>query len=164
MRVSLRFRLGFLGAAVAAIAIALMFIGVHFALDPLSGATSAGFGFSAISLGEAKGVRDFGSALVVLALLWAGQRRALGAALLAFAVIPAGDAAIVLLNGGAPAIAFGIHATTACVLLVLAGLLLWQPKRQAAVCGALVVGLGRGRVAAARRASAASRLVRDMAT
>jgi hypothetical protein len=43
------------------------------------------------------------------------------------------DAAIVLLNGGAPAIAFGIHATTACLLLVLAGLLLWQPTRQSAV-------------------------------
>ncbi|MGG7378912.1 DUF4267 domain-containing protein, partial [Escherichia coli] len=45
-----------------------------------------------------------------------GQRQALGAALLAFAFIPACDAAIVLLNGGAPAIAFGIHATTACLL------------------------------------------------
>jgi hypothetical protein len=110
-----------------------MFIGVRFAFDPLTGATGAGFGFSAVSLGEAKGVRDIGSGLVVLALLWAGQRRALGLALLAFAFIPACDAAIVLLNGGAPAIAFGIHATTACLLLVLAGLLLWQPTRQRGV-------------------------------
>ena len=76
---------------------------------------------------------EIGSGLVVLALLWAGQRRALGAALLAFAFIPTCDAAIVLLNGGPPAIAIGIHATTACLLLVLAALLLWQPTRQAAV-------------------------------
>jgi hypothetical protein len=129
--VSLRFRLAYLG--VAAVAIALILIGLHFAIDPFSGATGAGFGFSATSLGEAKGVRDIGPGLVVLALLWAGQRRALGAALLAFAVIPTCDAAIVLLNGGPPAIAFGIHATTACLLVVLAGLLLWQPSRQAAV-------------------------------
>ena len=53
---SLRFRLGYLGAA--AVAIALMLIGLDFAIDPVSGATSAGFGFSAVSLGEAKGVRD----------------------------------------------------------------------------------------------------------
>ena len=128
---SLRFRLGFLGAA--AVAIAIMFIGLRFAMDPATAATSAGFGFSAISLGETKGVRDIGSGLVVLALMWAGQRRALGAALLAFAFIPICDAAVVLLNGGAPAVALGIHATTACLLLVLAGLLLWQPTRQAAV-------------------------------
>jgi len=128
---SLRYRLGSLGAA--AVAVALILIGVRFALDPLTGATSAGFGFSAVSLGEAKGVRDLGSGLVVLALLWAGQRRALGAAVLAFAFIPVCDAAIVLLNGGAPEIAFGIHATSACLLLVLAGLLLWQPSRRGAV-------------------------------
>jgi hypothetical protein len=128
--VSLRFRLASVGAA--AVAIAILLIGVRFAIDPFVGATSAGFGFSAVSLGEAKGVRDIGSGLVVLALLWAGQRRALGAALLAFAFIPTCDAAIVLLNGGAPAIAFGIHATTACFLLVLAGLLLWRPTHQEA--------------------------------
>jgi Domain of unknown function (DUF4267) len=129
--VSLRFRLGYLGAA--AIAIALLYIGLRFAIDPVSGATSAGFGFSALSLGEAKGARDVGSALVVLALVFAGQRRALGAALLAFAVIPFCDAAIVLLNGGSPAIAFGIHASTASLLVVLSGLLLWQPSRRDAL-------------------------------
>jgi hypothetical protein len=129
--VSLRFRLGYLGAA--AVAIAIMLIGLRFVIDPATGATSAGFGFSAVSLGEAKGVRDIGSGLVVLALLWAGQCRALGAALVAFAFIPMCDAAIVLISGGAPAIAFGIHATTACLLLVLAGLLLWQPTRKGAV-------------------------------
>jgi hypothetical protein len=128
---SIRYRLGYLGAA--AVAIALMLIGLRFAIEPVTGATSAGFGFTAVSLGETKGVRDIGSGLVMLALLWAGQRRALGAALLAFAFIPTCDAAIVLLNGGAPAIAFGIHATTAGVLVVLGGLLLWQPLRRGAV-------------------------------
>jgi len=129
--VSRRFRLAYLGAA--AVAIALMLIGLRFALDPSTAATSAGFGFSAVSLGEAKGVRDLGSGLVVLALVWAGQRRPLGAALLAFACIPTCDAAIVLLHGGPPAIALGIHAASACLLLVLAGLLLWHPTRQGAV-------------------------------
>ncbi|HEY1294452.1 MAG TPA: DUF4267 domain-containing protein [Chloroflexota bacterium] len=130
---SVRFRLGYLGAA--AVAVAIMLIGLRFAIDPVTGATSAGFGFSPVSLGETKGVRDIASGLVLLALLWSGQRRALGAALLAFAFIPTCDAAIVLLNGGAPAIAFGIHATTACLLVVLAGLLLWQPSRHSEVGG-----------------------------
>ncbi|MBO0881358.1 MAG: DUF4267 domain-containing protein [Mycobacterium sp.] len=112
---------------------AILLIGLRFAIDPFTGATSAGFGFSAVSLGEAKGVRDIGSGLVVLALLWAGQRRALEAALLAFAFIPVCDAAIVLLNGGAPAIAFGIHASTAALLLLLSALLLWQPSRKHAL-------------------------------
>jgi hypothetical protein len=123
---SIRYRLGYLGAA--AVAVAIILIGLRFAIDPVTSATSAGFGFTAVSLGETKGVRDIASGLVVLALLWAGQRRALGAALLAFAFVPTCDVAIVLLNGGAPEIAFGIHATTACLLLVLAGLLLWQPS------------------------------------
>ena len=130
MSALVRSRLGYLGAA--AVAVAIILIGVRFVLDPGAGATSAGFGFTAVSLGETKGVRDIGSGLVVLALLWAGQRRALGAALLAFAFIPTCDAAIVLRNGGAPEIAFGIHATTACLLLVLAGLLLWQPSPRSA--------------------------------
>jgi hypothetical protein len=131
---SVRTRAGVLGAA--AVAVAIMLIGLRFAIDPYSGATSAGFGFSAVSLGETKGVRDVASGLVLLALLFVGQRRALGAALLAFAFIPTCDAVIVLLNGGPPVVAFGIHAVTAVLLLVLAGLLLWQPAaRQTATVG-----------------------------
>jgi Domain of unknown function (DUF4267) len=126
---SVRSRLGYLGAA----AVAIILIGLRFIVDPAAGATSAGFGFTALSLGETKGVRDIGSGLVVLALLCVGQRRALAAALLAFAFIPTCDAAIVLLNGGAPEIAFGIHTTTACLLLVLAALLLWQPSARTVV-------------------------------
>lgn len=125
---------GVLGAA--AVAVAIMLIGLRFAVDPYTGATSAAFGFSAMSLGETKGVRDIASGLVLLALLCAGQRRALGAALLAFAFIPTCDAVIVLLNGGPLVIALGIHAVTAVLLLLLAGLLLWQPAaRQAATVG-----------------------------
>ena len=131
---SVRMRAGVLGAA--AVAVAIMLIGLRFTIDPFTGATSAGFGFSAVSLGETKGVRDIASGLVLLALLCVGQRRALGAALLAFAVIPMCDAAIVVLNGGPLALALGIHAVTAILLLALAGLVLWQSAiRRAATVG-----------------------------
>ena len=70
-----------------------------------------------------KGIRDIGCGLVVLALMLAGERRSLGIALLAFAIIPLGDMSIVLGSGGSKLKAFSIHALTCAVMLVV-GLLL----------------------------------------
>jgi hypothetical protein len=70
-----------------------------------------------------KGIRDVGSGLVVLALMLTADRRSLGIALLAFAIIPLGDMSIVLASGGSKSTAFSVHAATCAVMLVV-GLLL----------------------------------------
>jgi uncharacterized protein DUF4267 len=70
-----------------------------------------------------KGIRDVGSGLVVLALMLAADRRSVGIALIAFAIIPLGDMSIVLGSGGSKSKAFSIHGVTCAVMLVV-GLLL----------------------------------------
>ncbi|MFJ5546278.1 DUF4267 domain-containing protein [Streptomyces sp. NPDC093225] len=71
-----------------------------------------------------KGMRDVGFGLVILTLLLAGQRKALGLAMAAMAVVPAGDMIIVLSQGGPAATAFGVHGLASAVVAVTAGLLL----------------------------------------
>jgi hypothetical protein len=44
--------------------------------------------------------------------------------ILAASIIPLGDAAIVLRNGGSRAIAWGVHGATAVVMLITSALLL----------------------------------------
>jgi hypothetical protein len=70
-----------------------------------------------------KGIRDVASGLVVLTLMLAADRRSVGIALIAFAVIPLGDMAIVLASGGSKTKAFSIHGATCAVMLAI-GLLL----------------------------------------
>ena len=70
-----------------------------------------------------KGIRDVGCGLVVLTLMLTADRRSLGIALLALAIIPFGDMAIVLRSGGSKLKAFSIHGLT-CAVMLLVGLLL----------------------------------------
>ncbi len=70
-----------------------------------------------------KGIRDVGCGLVVLTLMLTADRRSLGIALLAFAIIPFGDMSIVLASGGSKTSAYSIHGLT-CVVMLAAGLLL----------------------------------------
>ena len=70
-----------------------------------------------------KGMRDVGSGSVVLILMLTADRRSLGMALLAFAIIPFGDMSIVLGSGGSRSKAFSIHGLTCAVMLVI-GLML----------------------------------------
>ena len=111
------------------IALAIIFIGARFLLDPDTAAK--GYGLPVIVEGDAlgflfaKGVRDIVPGLVVIVLLLADQKMAAGLFLLVAALIPIGDMAIVLHQGGPPAIAFGVHGATAVLLLVVgAGLVL----------------------------------------
>ncbi|MGC0312168.1 DUF4267 domain-containing protein [Kitasatospora acidiphila] len=112
----------------------IIFVGMWFILQPhsavaglgITGPTGTGEGFYDI-----KGVRDITSGLVPLALLIAGQRRALGWAVLAEAFTPLGDAVIVLSHGGPLATALGVHALTAVFVLATAGLLLRETRRPA---------------------------------
>ena len=75
-----------------------------------------------------KGIRDVTSGLVVLALLATRQPRIVAIGLLAEAVIPVGDAAIVLASGGSPAIAFGVHGATAATMIAGAAALLYDRR------------------------------------
>jgi hypothetical protein len=71
-----------------------------------------------------KGVRDIVSGLFVVILLAAGSTHLLGWIMLAGALIPVGDASIVRSSHGPAVAAYGIHAVTAAVMLVIGLLLL----------------------------------------
>jgi hypothetical protein len=71
-----------------------------------------------------KAVRDIASGLFVAILLADGSAHLLGWFMLAGALIPVGDTIIVLRGDGPKAIAYGIHAATAVVMLVISLLLL----------------------------------------
>jgi len=76
----------------------------------------------------AKGVRDIASGVVVMVLLAAGKPHVLGRYLVATSIIPMGDAIIVLRGNGPKATAYGVHGTTAAVMLGTAALLLSGPE------------------------------------
>ncbi len=105
-----------------------VFIGYRFLLVPEPAA--AGYGVPASSRGDAsayltiKGLRDGVSGLVVVALLIAGQFTGLAWFLLVAAIIPIGDAAIVLRHGGSKVLAYAMHGGTAVVMIVTALMLL----------------------------------------
>lgn len=75
-------------------------------------------------LADVKGVRDIVSGLVILVPLALGQTQVLGWLLLAAAVTPFGDAAIVRRHGGSKALAYGMHGATGVAVLVAAVLFL----------------------------------------
>jgi Domain of unknown function (DUF4267) len=70
-----------------------------------------------------KGIRDAGCGLVVLTMMLTADRRPLGIALLALAIIPFGDMSIILGSGGSRSKALSIHGVT-CVAMLVVGLLL----------------------------------------
>ena len=117
---------GLLGAGI-------IVIGVRFLLVPPAAAADYG-----ISTGQggpasdpylaAKGVRDIASGVVAFVLLAAGKPHILGGYLAAASIIPIGDAINVLRNNGPKATAYGVHGTTAAVMLSTAALLLSGPE------------------------------------
>ena len=106
----------------------LLYIGALFLLAPQTSAEGYGLPTWPQDQGEGiltvKGMRDIGFGLVILALLLAGQRKALGLAMAAMAVVPVSDMVIVLNEGGPAATAYGVHGLTAAAVAVTAGLLL----------------------------------------
>jgi hypothetical protein len=107
----------------------VVFIGLRFLLTPRSAA--AGYGVPA-DPGQPgtgayltiKGVRDGMYGVLTLVLLFTASHHVLAWFLLAAAVLPLADAAIVLHRGGSRVVAFGIHFATALVILLDVGLLL----------------------------------------
>jgi hypothetical protein len=113
-------------AGAALIAVAIIVIGCFYALSPER--IMGGFGLK-LPAPDAdtrawlrlKGIRDFASGVVVLALMLTTETRTLGIALLGFAIIPLGDMSIILRSGGSKSKAFSIHGVT-CAVMVVVGL------------------------------------------
>ncbi|UJP11225.1 DUF4267 domain-containing protein [Microbacterium sp. KUDC0406] len=117
------------------LALMIGYVGVSYLLDP--GGTAPNFGMPAWPEGEAaaflstKGARDLVTGILPLALLFTGQRRALGWAMSIIALVPLLDAILILSNGGSTAMAVWVHLLTA-VLTFGTGLLLLTEKPRAA--------------------------------
>lgn len=117
---------GLLGAGI-------IVIGARFLVAPQ--AAAAAYGITNEQGGPAgdpylavKGVRDIASGVVAFVLLATGKPHILGRYLAAASIIPIGDAAIVLRHDGPKATAYGVHGTTAAVMLGTAALLLNGPE------------------------------------
>ena len=111
------------------ICLGIIVVGARFLLAPRPSA--AGFGVDVgPEAGQAraylavKAVRDIGAGLVAFVLIVAASRQALGLFMLAAAIIPIGDALIVLRYNGPRILAYAMHGGTALVMLVIAALLL----------------------------------------
>ena len=117
-----------IGASLALVpALGIIFVGVSYLVSPI--ATARGFGFTTAITPEVipwlhiKGPRDIASGLVVLAMLVFFGPTAAAVTLLVEALIPIGDALMIARNRGRRAIALGVHASTAAVMIVAAVLL-----------------------------------------
>ncbi|NUP41314.1 MAG: DUF4267 domain-containing protein [Streptomyces sp.] len=104
----------------------VLFVGARFLLQPHPAA--AGYGVPAKPDGDAayltiKGLRDASSGVVGLALLAFAGAHAEAWFMVGVALVPFGDAAIVLRHGGTKAAAYGIHVATAVTVLACAALL-----------------------------------------
>ena len=117
---------GLLGAGI-------IVIGARFLVAPK--AAAAAYGITNEQGGPAgdpylavKGVRDIASGVVAFVLLATGKPHVLGRYLAAASIIPIGDATIVLRHDGPKATAYGVHGTTAAVMLGTAALLLNGPE------------------------------------
>jgi hypothetical protein len=112
-------------ALAALISVGIIVIGARFLLAPQ--ASAVGFGVPAAPRDAylaVKAVRDIASGLFIGILLIAGAAHLLGWVMLAGAVIPLGDALIVLRHKGSKALAYAMHGGTAAMMLVIAALLL----------------------------------------
>ena len=111
----------------------IIVIGARFLVAPRTAA--AGYGITTEQDGPAsdpylaaKGVRDIASGLVLFVLLAAGKPHILGRYLVAASIIPIGDAINVLRGNGPKTTAYGVHGTTAAVMVGTAAILLSVPE------------------------------------
>ncbi|MER7129782.1 DUF4267 domain-containing protein [Streptosporangium saharense] len=117
-------------------ALFIFYIGVSYVLIPEASAPS--FGLPTWPSGDGggflvlKGIRDIVTGLILVVLMVARQRRALGWVMLAEAVIPFGDMTNILVHDGSTAAAFGVHGLTAATMVVV-GLLILRETRKAPV-------------------------------
>jgi hypothetical protein len=117
---------GLLGAGI--IVIGTRFLSVPQAAAAQYGITSEQGGPASDPYLAVKGVRDIASGVFAFVLLAAGRPHILGRYLVAASIMPVGDAIIVLRHNGPKATAYGVHGTTAAVMLATAALLLSGPE------------------------------------
>ena len=114
----------------ALIAAGIIFIGGRFLVAPSLAAAAYGVPAPTEPRSRAylsvKGIRDIASGLFIAIFIAYRAAHPLGWFMLVAAIIPIGDAAIVLRHGGSRAIAFGVHGVTAAVMLIISGLLLFH--------------------------------------
>jgi hypothetical protein len=119
------------GTALAGLlALATILMGLRYLLDPSPAA--AGFGIPGDRGAPVpdrawlavKAARDIAIGIAFAALLIDGAHRQLGYLMLAAATVPIADGTIVLRSGGPKATAFGVHWTTAAVMLIVASVLI----------------------------------------
>ncbi len=110
------------GLAVAVDLFAL-FLGARFLLQPASAATGYGVPAAPNAYLTVKGLRDGSLGILGLVLLAFVGSRSAAWFMLVVALNPLGDTLVVLRNGGTKAVAFGIHFSTAVVILLCAALL-----------------------------------------
>ncbi|MFC7485126.1 DUF4267 domain-containing protein [Knoellia sp. CPCC 206453] len=109
--------------------VSLGIIGIGMAYWRRSESNAVGFGLPVLPHPEArgwwqvKGIRDIGSGLIVIVMIFAAPA-ALGWVILVEAIIPLGDAVLVLANGGRRSVAFGVHGATSVAMMLAAAMLL----------------------------------------
>ena|SRR5690625_1446966 len=117
---------GLMLAALAGLAITA--VGILYLVMPRM--MAATFGLPVVPHEEAtpwlrlKGIRDLATGVVAGTLILAASPTVVGWALLAFTLVPVGDAATVVASRGSAGAAWGIHGTTAAFMLVGVVLLL----------------------------------------
>jgi hypothetical protein len=122
------------------LAIAIIFLGANFIVDPHAAATAYGVRVSSTDADPflmAKGLRDVASGLVLASLLAFAPARAVGLFVLAMTVVPFGDAALVATTGHAPAYAVPMHAITGLVMLTMSLLMIRRSRHTRAEQGAV---------------------------
>ncbi|WP_150460212.1 DUF4267 domain-containing protein [Nesterenkonia ebinurensis] len=117
------------GLIIAAAAGAAIFgVGLCYLIIPRGMADSFGLTHlpqaSATSWLRVKGVRDAVAGVVAAVLLVAAEPIVVAWCVLAFTLIPIGDAALVLGSRGKKTAAWGIHGSTAALMLLSVGLIL----------------------------------------
>jgi hypothetical protein len=107
------------------LALAIIAIGTQYLVNPRAATRSFGLPLPESGANIAwwlrlKGVRDMGLGLVVLAFMLWGSASAIGIVLLVEAIIPVGDMLLILAAKGSTKRAFGIHGSTAVLMMLTA--------------------------------------------
>lgn len=115
------------------LALAIIVIGANYVVRPMAATRSFGlpppeYGHNTVWWLRLKGVRDCAAGLLILAFMAWGDPRGIGIILLVDAIIPVGDMLLILAAKGHARSAFGIHGTTA-VLMVLTAIALLTGAR-----------------------------------
>ncbi|EWM17001.1 DUF4267 domain-containing protein [Kutzneria sp. 744] len=112
----------------AVLGVAVIAMGTAYLLAPVTNAK--GFGLPEWPEGalaawlNIKGVRDLGMGVAILVLLATAGPHVMGWYLLVSALVPIGDAIVVLRHRGSKALAYGMHGATALVVIAVAAVLL----------------------------------------